>query len=70
VGAFQILGIDIHGLMSQSTITDAMDDEEDEEFDLIQRAEAALALPDEHFLEIAAESAPTRNEASAAATLE
>ncbi|KAG0655591.1 Oxidoreductase [Rhodotorula mucilaginosa] len=49
---------------------DAMDDEEDEEFDLIQRAEAALALPDEHFLEIAAESAPTRNEASAAATLE
>ena len=56
--------------MSQSTITDAMDDEEDEEFDLIQRAEAALALPDEHFLEIAAESAPTRNEASAAATLE
>ena len=64
------LGHGLHGLTSSSTITDAMDDEEDEEFDLIQRAEAALALPDEHFLEIVAESAPTRNEAGAAATLE
>lgn len=65
-----ILGLADPGLTRHSTHTDAMDDEEDEEFDLIQRAEAALALPDEHFLEIAAESAPTRNEVGAAATLE
>ncbi|BGP58691.1 hypothetical protein JCM8202_005726 [Rhodotorula sphaerocarpa] len=48
---------------------DAMDDE-DEEYDLVQRAEAALALPDEHFLEAAAEHAPTKDSANAAATLE
>lgn len=65
-----ISSLHIHGLTRHSTFTDAMDDEEDEEFDLVQRAEAALALPDEHFLEIVAESAPTRNEAGAAATLE
>ncbi|GAA5992665.1 hypothetical protein JCM10908_002716 [Rhodotorula pacifica] len=49
---------------------DAMDEEEEEEFDLIQRAEAALALPDEHFLEAAAEHAPTKDEVAAAASLE
>lgn len=45
-------------------------DDEDEEYDLVQRAEAALALPDEHFLEAAAEHAPTKDSANAAATLE
>lgn len=48
---------------------DAMD-EEDEEDDLIQRAEAALALPDEHFLEAAAKHAPTKDAVNAAASLE
>ncbi|GAA5939496.1 hypothetical protein JCM3775_004839 [Rhodotorula graminis] len=44
--------------------------EEDEGFDLVSRAEAALALPDDHFLAQAAEEAPTRKQADAAATLE
>ncbi|GAA5849265.1 hypothetical protein JCM9279_006430 [Rhodotorula babjevae] len=44
--------------------------EEDEGFDLVSRAEAALALPDDHFLEQAAKEAPTQKQADAAATLE
>lgn len=46
------------------------DDDDEEDYDLIQRAEAALALPDEHFLEVAAEHAPTNDVANAAASLE
>ena len=42
----------------------------DEGFDLVSRAEAALALPDDHFLEQAAKEAPTQKQADAAATLE
>ncbi|TNY22318.1 hypothetical protein DMC30DRAFT_392541 [Rhodotorula diobovata] len=44
--------------------------EEDEGFDLVSRAEAALALPDEHFLEEVAKEAPTKKPVNAAATLE
>jgi len=44
--------------------------EEDEGFDLVSRAEAALALPDDHFLEQAAKEAPTQKQVDAAATLE
>ncbi|GAA5978684.1 hypothetical protein JCM5350_002481 [Sporobolomyces pararoseus] len=36
--------------------SDDLDDEDAEEYDLITRAEAALALPDEHFLEKVAEA--------------
>ncbi|GAA5929745.1 Mia40p [Sporobolomyces koalae] len=36
--------------------TDDLDDEDADEYDLITRAEAALALPDEHFLEKVAEA--------------
>ncbi|GAA6030560.1 hypothetical protein JCM8097_006207 [Rhodosporidiobolus ruineniae] len=50
------------------------DEEEESEASLIERAEAALALPDSHFLEEVvekvAEEAPTRKEAEAAASLE
>ncbi|POY71070.1 hypothetical protein BMF94_5915 [Rhodotorula taiwanensis] len=49
---------------------DDADDDDEEDYDLIQRAEAALALPDEHFLEVAAEHAPTNDVANAAASLE
>ncbi|GAA5877610.1 hypothetical protein JCM3774_005357 [Rhodotorula dairenensis] len=49
---------------------DAMEEEEEEDFDLVQRAEAALALPDEHFLEAAAKHAPTKEPVNAAASLE
>ncbi|BGP04194.1 Oxidoreductase [Rhodotorula toruloides] len=44
--------------------------EEEEDFDLVSRAEAALALPDQHFLEEAAKEAPTRKEVEAASSLE
>ncbi|BGP28265.1 mitochondrial intermembrane space import and assembly protein [Rhodotorula toruloides] len=44
--------------------------EEEEGFDLVSRAEAALALPDQQFLEEAAKESPTRKEAEAASTLE
>ncbi|GAA5831614.1 hypothetical protein JCM11251_000769 [Rhodosporidiobolus azoricus] len=47
-------------------------EEEDEGFDLISRAEAALALPDEHFMEEVAKEAPTqqKKQGEAAASLE
>ncbi|GAA6053980.1 hypothetical protein JCM3770_002402 [Rhodotorula araucariae] len=45
-------------------------EDEDEGFDLISRAEAALALPDEHFLEQVAKEAPTNKPTEAAASLE
>jgi len=35
---------------------DDLDDEDADEYDLITRAEAALSLPDEHFLEKVAEA--------------
>ncbi|GAA6007929.1 coiled-coil-helix-coiled-coil-helix domain-containing protein [Rhodotorula paludigena] len=49
---------------------DLADGEEEDGFDLVQRAEAAIALPDEHFLEAAAAEAPTSKPSSAAAALE
>ncbi|BGP20966.1 Oxidoreductase [Rhodosporidiobolus nylandii] len=57
---------DIYG----SEAEDLEAEEEDEGFDLVSRAEAALALPDEHFLEKVAKEAPTKKEAEAAASLE
>lgn len=49
---------------------DLADGEEEDGFDLVQRAEAAIALPDEHFLDAAAAEAPTSEPSSAAAALE
>ncbi|BGP44102.1 Oxidoreductase [Rhodotorula kratochvilovae] len=57
---------DIYGDESE----DLAAEDEDEGFDLISRAEAALALPDEHFLEEVAKEAPTKKPAEAAANLE
>ncbi|GAA5990433.1 hypothetical protein JCM11641_007944 [Rhodosporidiobolus odoratus] len=57
---------DIYG----SDAEDLEEEAQDEGFDLISRAEAALALPDEHFLHKVAEEVPTRKEAEAAASLE
>ncbi|GAA6016674.1 hypothetical protein JCM10207_000144 [Rhodosporidiobolus poonsookiae] len=57
---------DIYG----SEAEDLEAEEEDEGFDLVSRAEAALALPDDHFLEKVAEEAPTKKVVEAAASLE
>ncbi|GAA5932505.1 hypothetical protein JCM1841_000231 [Sporobolomyces salmonicolor] len=47
-------------------------DDDAQEYDLVSRAEAALQLPDEHFLEkvVDAEERPTEKQAEAAASLE